>query len=455
MITEAFALPPPPAWPGPARPLDWAGVTHFSGSIMRLSTIAVAFVSIAFAASISYAAEAPAPKPAVTKPVPPVKAPAKMAATETAPDVTAASLLGADVKGENWEVASAVHSDGFLRIFSVKTPYGDFQVNGVRRMKERINELRALSVLEKMSRTKAFGDALAKAGMAPIKFGRDLILDPVETTGNFVTGVGKMFNNIYTGVKNRGKGRDPLLESVIGITKAERDLAAELNVDPYTDFTPLRNGLEDVAHAIAAGDLTVTGALSAIPGGAGIAVGATSTASTVAASIKDKTSTEIAQLVTKKLQGMGVDEATTKAFVANTNYTPADQYEISDSLEKLGAANASAYIARANEATTADVAKFMRYRAELLAMDTAKLGTLKDFTIVSDMAINHDAKGRLVGAFPFDGVYWTDSVAQSLTRLSNDMKSVNRPRAIASTGALSPMATAKLKGMGWAVMRAN
>jgi len=416
---------------------------------MRLSTIAVAFVSIAFAASISYAAEAPAPKPAVMKPVPPARL------TEKAPDVTAASLLGADVKGENWEVASAVHSDGFLRIFSVKTPYGDFQVNGVRRMKERINELRALSVLEKMSRTKAFGDALAKAGMAPIKFGRDLILDPVETTGNFVSGVGKMFNNIYTGVKNRGKGRDPLLESVTGITKAERDLAADLNVDPYTDFSPLRNGLEDVAHAIAAGDLTVTGALSAIPGGAGIAVGATSTASTVAASIKDKTSTEIAALVVKKLQGMGVDETTIKAFIENTNYTPADQYAISDSLEKLGAANATAYIARANAATTADVAKFMRYRAELLTMDTGKLGTLKDFTIVSEMAINHDASGRLVAAFPFDGVYWTDSVAQSLTRLSTDMKSVNRPRAIASTGALSPMATARLKEMGWAVMRVN
>jgi hypothetical protein len=422
---------------------------------MRLSTIAVAFVAFAFAAaSISYAAEAPpAATPAIAKKGPPVKAPPKMAATETAPDVTAASLLGDEVKGENWEVASAVHSDGFLRIFSVKTSYGDFQVNGVRRMKERLQELRALGVLEKMSRTKAFGDALAKAGLAPIKFGANLILDPVETTGNLVSGVGKMFNNIYTGVKNRGTGRDPLFESVTGITKAERDLAAQLNVDPYTDFTPLRKGLEDVAHAIAAGDLTVTAALSAVPGGAGIAVGATSTASTVAASIKDKTSTEIAALVVKKLQGLGVDETTIKAFIGNTNYTPADQFSISDSLERLGATNATAYIARANAATTADVGHFMRYRAELLTADTGRLGTLKDFTIISEMAINHDASGRLVAAFPFDGVYWTESVAKSLTRLSTDMKSENRPRAIASTGALSPMAEAKLKEMGWAIIR--
>ncbi len=407
----------------------------------RISTFAIAFLSVAFLSA--FAAMPPA-----------AKTPAA-AAVETAPDVTAQSLLGADVKGENWEVAPAVRSDGFLRLFSVKTPYGDFQVNGVRRMKERINELRALQVLDKMSRTKAFGDALAKAGMAPIRFGRDLILDPVETTGNLVSGVGKMFNNIASNVSHRSASRDPLLESVSGITKAERDLAIDLNVDPYTDFTPLRKGLEDVAHAIAAGDLTVTAAISAIPGGAGIAVGATSTASTVAASIADKTSIEIAMLVTKKLQGLGVDDATIKTFVANTLFTPADEYAIADALETLHADNSTAFIVRANAAGSVDVAKFTRYRAELLAKESARLGTLKDFVIVSDIAINRDAKGRLVAAFPFDGVYWTDAVSKSLTRLSTDDKSVNRPRAIASTGALSRMATAELKKLAWATMKLN
>lgn len=412
----------------------------------RISTFAIAFVSVAFLSA--FAAAPPAAKAPAAK-----ASPAAM--VETAPDVTAASLLGADVKGDNWEVAPAVRSDGFLRLFSVKTPYGDFQVNGVRRMKERINELRALQVLEKMSRTKAFGDALAKAGMAPIRFGRDLILDPVETTGNLVSGVGKMFSNIASGVRNRGKGRDPLVESVIGVTKAERDLANQLGVDPYTDFTPLRKGLEDVAHAIAAGDLTVTAAISAIPGGAGIAVGATSTASTVAASIADKTSTEIGVLVTKKLQGQGVDDATIKTFVENTLYTPADEYAIADALETLHAGNSAAFITRANAAGSADVAKFTRYRAELLAKDSAQLGTLKDFVIVSDIAINRDAKGRLVAAFPFDGVYWTDEVSKSLTRLGTDAMSANRPRALASTGALSPMTTAALKKQAWATMKLN
>ncbi len=380
-------------------------------------------------------------------------APAR-AAVQPYPQASVASLLGPDVKGDNWTVAPVVKSDGFLWIFSVKTPYGDFQVNGLRRMRDRAQELRALSALEKMSRTKAFGDALAHAGMAPIRFGRDLILDPVETTGNFVSGVGKMFNSVVSGVKNRGKGRDPFFDNVLGVTKAERDLAAGLKVDPYTDFTPLRAGLEDVAQVIAAGDLTVTAALSAIPGGAGIAVGASSTASQVADAVYTKTALELGQIVTKKIEGLGVDEATTKTFVDNTYYSPADTYAIADALEKLGAANASAFITRANSAESYDVAKFYRFRAELLARDNAGLGTIKEFVLISDSALNHDASGRLIAAFPFDLVSWTDTVSKSLTRLSSGVTAAREvhPRVFDSTGSISPMAAAELKKQGWAVM---
>lgn len=375
------------------------------------------------------------------------------AATQPAPQASAATLLGADAKGDNWTVDPVVKSDGFLWIFAVKTPYGDFQVNGLRRMKERAAELRALAALEKMSRSKAFGDALANAGMAPIRFGRDLILDPVETTGNFISGVGKMFNSVVTTVKNRGAGRDPFFDSVSGITKAERDLAAGLKVDPYTDFTPLRAGLEDVAHVIAAGDLSVTAALSAIPGGAGIAVGATSTASEVAGTVYAKTSPEIAEIVTKKIEGLGVDEAATKAFVDNYFYSPADQFAIAEALEKLGAANSAAFITRATLAQSFDVAKFYRFRAELLAKDSARLGMLKEFVLVADSALNHDASGRLIAAFPFDLVAWTDTVSTSMTRLSSGVTAAREvhPRVFGSTGAVSAMAAGELKKQGWAV----
>ena len=342
-------------------------------------------------------------------------------AVETAVDTSANSLLGADVKGNNWTVDPTVHSDGFLRLFDVKTPYGDFQVNGRRRMSERLQELRALQTLDKMSRTKAFGDALGKAGMAPIRFGRDLIVDPVETTGNLISGVGRMFQSVASTVSGKSSGRNSLFDRVSGITAAERELAVQLKVDPYTDFTPLRNGLNDVAKAAAAGGLSVTAAISAIPGGAGIAMSASSTAGDLASSIGGKRSDEIVALVTQKLDKLGVGKAVAAKFVANKFYSPNDDYAIADALEKLNAANSASFVSVAADADSYDVAKFQRYRAELLLRENARLGTLKEFVIVTKMAINHNAAGDVVAAFPFDTVAWTDSVSLSLARLSDDI----------------------------------
>jgi len=378
-------------------------------------------------------------------------------ATEQSPQANAESLLGADVQGENWTVAPVVPSDGYVWIFAIKTPYGDFHVNGLDRMKDRLRELRALWLLEKMSRTKAFSDAMLAAGLAPIRFGRDLILDPFETVGNFVSGIAKMFDTVAASVGNSDRSRDPFFDSVTGITKAERDLARDLSVDPYSDFTPLRSGLESVAQAATAGSLPITVAISLIPGGAGIAVSSVSTASQVSAVVYSHTSREIFVIVTNTLIGLGVDKTTAKTFVGNTFYSPADEYAIAEALETLSATNSTAFIESAATAGSFDVAKFNRYRAELLVRESIRLGTLKSFELVSGFALNRDASGRLVAAFPFDTLAWTDDVSRSLTALSAKIVAQHeRLRAsFASTGTLSPLAKAELKKLGWETVDLN
>src|SRR5262249_16705658 len=161
-----------------------------------------------------------------------------------------------------------------------------------------------------------------------------------------------------------------------GQAAAERELAFRLGVDPYTDFTPLRNGLEDVAHAATAGGLTVNAAIALIPGGVGVAVSATSASADFANSIASKTSADLIGLVPKKLTALGVDAPTIDKFVSNQSYTPADLYAIASALESLGATNSAAFILCAATAQSADVAKFNRYRAELLFRDSAHIGTI-------------------------------------------------------------------------------
>jgi hypothetical protein len=393
---------------------------------MRLTAFAV--VSMAFSASV-WAAETPA-------------------------NQSAGTLLGTNVKGPNWTVADTVRSDGFVRMYTVETPYGGFQVNGQRRMSERLHELRALHALEQMSTTDTFAEALGRAGLAPIRFGRDLILDPVETTGNLFSGIANMFDRAVSEVENVGASRDDFVESIAGVKKAMRELADELKVDPYTDFTPLRDGLQDVARAMAAGDLSVTAAISAIPGGAGIAVSATSTASTLANPIRDKSSAEIAAIVEGKLKPLDIDEDVVEAFVKNRAYSPADTYAIAEALVALNARNSEAFLRFAANADSADVAKFHRYRAELIVKNSAKLGKLNEFYVVSDIALNRNQEGGMVAVFPFDELAWTESASRRLSAISLELASrgETKPPVLATPGKVSAVAGAELKNRGWKIV---
>lgn len=371
-------------------------------------------------------------------------------AAEAPSEVSAESLLGEDAMGENWTVSPTVGSDGYFRTFDFTTPYGDFQVVGKRRMDQRIEELRALQTLEDISLSSAFGDALGRAAMAPLRFGANLVTDPIETTGEVFTGIGDMFRS----VTSSGPRRDPLFNRLAGITAAERELAYQLQVDPYSDFTPLRTGLSDVANAAAAGGLSITGAIMAIPGGAGVIASASATGADFADSVYNMTSYEVAAAVAEKLEMLGVSEEVTEKFVGNLWYSPNDQFAIAEALEQLNAANAEAYIAIAAEADSVDLAKFHRYRAELLAAESERLGTLTEFVAIADMALSHNAGGNLVAAFPFDIVEWTESVTENLTALSDGAaESTATTRIFATTGEISPAAITELGRRGWTIIR--
>jgi len=382
-------------------------------------------------------------------------------AQETPPEVSAESLLGEDVIGENWTVSPLVQSDGFLRLFDVTTNYGDFQLGGERRMNERLQELRALQILEQMSRTTVFTDALERGAMAPIRFGRDFVIDPIETTGNFISGVGRTIRGVVSGVRSAvtdrdgPPARDPLVERVIGITSTERELAAQLGVDPHSDYVPLRTGLADVAHVSVAGGFSISVAISAIPGGAGVVASYSSTGATYAYETAGLSSGQIIDRVTEELLALGVAEETTKRFTDNAWFSPLDLYVVAVSLENLAAENSEGFIALAADAGTFDVAKFHRHRAELLASDVVseRLGVLGEFVVVSGVALNRNAAGRLVAVFPFDVVSWTYATQEVVIPLGQGIADLGEPEApiFAMTGELTPTANSHLRQLGWSL----
>lgn len=100
---------------------------------------------------------------------------------EAPPSYDVAKIKGIVPVGDNYTVRSPVRSDGFLRVYDIDTPYGQTVAPGDQMAHMRINELRALAQLEKVSSSNTFATALANAGLNPIKYTGRLITNPIGT----------------------------------------------------------------------------------------------------------------------------------------------------------------------------------------------------------------------------------------------------------------------------------
>ena len=243
--------------------------------------------------------------------------------------------------GDNYSIKNPVTSDGLLRIYTLTTPYGEFTVHGDQMLRMRVNELAALYELEKIANSESYGKALLDAGLSPFRYTGRLITDPKKTVGDTFSGIGTMFGRISSDLSNIGKTPGDPISGLLGVTDQRRKLATKVRVDPYTDFPPLDAKLSRLAEAAAAGGLTVSAAMMAVPTHAvGIIVSNLSTASTIEGVridelARDQTASQIFDLNRQKLRAMGADNDLVEALLVNRNYTPIDMAVLVAALDNM------------------------------------------------------------------------------------------------------------------------
>lgn len=382
---------------------------------------------------------------------------APLAAYEVPQEKNAATYLGDLMQGNNYRVAAKVRSDGNMFIFIVDTKYGKFQVDGIELTQVFIQELRALDALEKISQSDTFAKSLGRSATAPIRYGANLIVNPVGTIKNSLSGVANMFDRAGASLSDPNADRASTADSLLGVDDARRELAVALGVDPYTNFPPLAERLTEIASATAAGGLTVKAALAVIPGGvAVIAVSSVSTIQSVSETLRDKTSAQIAQEVKATLLRLNVPPESVARFVNNRAFTPADLLLISRALARLNADNTQAFIDRLAETNSRSVAFFERRRAELLSERSRDLGGIADFVNVGGFALNRNRAGNVVALFPCDDIAWTAITERAVKAITNDLPrdgAAARKPIIATNGAVTPTATHEFQKLGWQVVR--
>jgi hypothetical protein len=385
---------------------------------------------------------------------------AALAQTEAPPSFNAAQLSGIRRIGPNYTIENPVRSDGLLRDYVLKTPYGEIAVRGDQMLKMRLNELHALSLLEQVSGSQSFAKALAQAGLNPLKYTGQLIINPLGTVKNTFAGVGAMFERIGSGLRNAGKTPDKPLAGVLGVTSERRQLAATYGVDPYTDLPPLDAKLKQLSEAAALGGLTVTGALLAVPGAAGIVVSNLNTADKlnnvgIDDLARQYTAAQILDINRKLLARMGVPPELSERLLANPNYTPIDMATMVAALDSMrGVEDRAVFVKRAAGANHRFTAYFIRRRAELLADDYHRHGGYVRFVSLAGYPFVLTRDRRIVMLAPIDALSWTAVTARGFGEVTAARRHI-APKAhgeIRITGEATALAKRKLKAEGWTVL---
>ncbi|MEI8178415.1 hypothetical protein [Aestuariivirga sp.] len=383
---------------------------------------------------------------------------ARAADVENPPTFKASALLGSEVQGPGYKVAQSVPSDGYVRIYTLQTPWGPVVVHGDHRLQTRIKELAAIDAMERTSDSKEFGDALVQAGLKPVQFAGKLVTNPVDTVKNTVSGVGNLFNSIGSGIRNMGKTQENAVQSITGAAKQRRLIAYNYGVDPYSQFPPLKQKLDQMSNAAAAGGLVVTGAFIAIPGAAGTIISNVSTAGTLNDMVRDYSAAQLLDMNRKSLLKMGVSPAIVEALLANPNYTPTDMTAMTGVLSGMGKLrNLDALLSLASQVANRDDAEFMRWRIELMASYQQKMKSITGFMAIAGvplpMATTRD--NGLLGVFPMDALSWTASTSQSITAITQAARAqgISGPLNLVITGTATPLAQKQLAKLGWSVQQ--
>lgn len=373
---------------------------------------------------------------------------------ENPPTFKASALLGDAAQGPGYQIEETVGSDGYLRLYNVETPWGVLAVHGDQMLEVRLKEILALDALERTANSSEFRDALVNAGLKPVEFAGNLVANPAGTVKKTISGVGQMFNSIGSGIRNAGKTQDSAAASISGAAKQRRIIAFNYGIDPYTDWPPLKQRLDQLSRAAAAGGLAVTGAFMLIPGAAGTVISNVATAETLNEMIRDYSAAQLMDINRKALRALGTDPNLVEELLANTHYTPVDMTALAGALKTMGKpAGIDAFIARAAEVQSRDDAFFMRKRAELMAVYQKKTGTITGFVTLGEVPFPLATTGGngLAGIFPLDALSWTAETGSAITAITRAARAqgITGPLILGITGKATPLARKQVAALGW------
>jgi hypothetical protein len=334
-------------------------------------------------------------------------------------------LKPAQVKGPHFQVADAVPTEGYFHEFSIRTDYGPMEAEGTSLLLTRLNEVRALSELDKVSKSEVF---LAAAGTSVVNVGKGVasaVKDPEATAKGIGGGIKRFGTNLGRKAKRttdkavesakdddgeekageqkstEQKAADAaggIANSVFGVSGASRRWAQKVGVDPYTSNPVLKEALSDIGKVDAAGGIAAK-VVVPIPM-------VVSTTASVGNLVWGKDPEELLKYNEQQMREIGASDAVIKELYLSKGFTLSLQTRMVGALHAVEAKGSGAFLETAAEADSLREAVFFTESAELLQRFHAKTPVV-ELLPDSRALVAKTNDGRAVVLLPVDWIRWT------------------------------------------------
>lgn len=376
---------------------------------------------------------------------------------EAATVLNASQILPPDVlAGPNHRVQERVYNDGYLNRYTVDSKFGGFVAVSTPMLRKRIAEINALVRMEQIQNTKEYTAAIKEAGLDTLVGFKNLVTKPVDTVKGAVSGLAVAFRRAgdAIGGSKRSDSEDSRLKDAIGFSKTKREYAHQLGVDVYTDNQKVQDRLDEISWAGYAGGLTWAAAMSAVPGGAGVAITVAGTNRLLNDMFRAMPPVELRRLNSEKLKAMDVHAEIADTFLNNSIYSPRDQTLLVSALDEMkGVGNRATFVRQASPTADRDVAYFRQRQAQMYAGYHKAVAPFETFIALGQFAAARTTKNEVVFNVPMDHLVWTEEMAQLITAADGMVSRLTKPanKQLWITGTMSARARKEVENRGWQV----
>ena len=382
--------------------------------------------------------------------------------------------------GPSYRIDGLVVNKGYMNNYTISSDFGQFDAVGDEQLAVRIQEIAAIGELQSLRKLDVFGTAVTQAVKKPVQSIQNVVENPVETLTGLPQGVGRLFRRTARRVENVAeevseyasqqarrnaesansgdsatqelldKGLEEgetLTKDYLGQNKSIRQLAKQLNIDPYSSNTVLQAELSEIAWVMTAGSFGTGQILPSLPAGVG-------ELSDLNELVWDTNPLDLQLRNESLLKSMGVPEELIKAFYDNQYFTPTLRTVLVGSLEQLGDIPGRPQLIEhaAMSVTQAEARLYSKIAETLLAYHLSRL-PITSIVNSSVWPLAKASNGNLVFVAPVDYLSWTEGVSASANSLIEQLRGypAKNRRELWVQGQVSDKAKAEMELLGWFV----